>query len=426
MIVCGYALTFILFNVFPILMPMGPMMIVGGVIFLGRSKRPKSNDASKNVKITTTTSNNDAKIKQQINVIRDRCEKSFDHVRIDNSPSAEIERDTKDKDSYGICSRCGSDLLNDNAHVIDDALLCHSCFSEKHKNVDPCEIDENGMNVDDAVKSLRSRIIAEITKNPGVKYQLASLLWQDAADCFPNCRFRCDGAWFNLDLQTGKLSANVGTYPNQFGASYEDSFSLSSAEFGRIARRFNMSKELQAFKSDEDWSMLFDERLNAAASAAYAALQKREEEHKRGEAEKHAIKIPVKYSALSPDMCLSEITIELTQRYCERSINVSVVDGNYLIVFLSNSRMSSSCKRYTRALSAAEAVWLEKKASGVIGDPDESTWQSIPGGDTMNVIIKRNNGQDISFFGVKPFRKYSDLQYELEYLAQYGSVTVEK
>ena len=41
----------------------------------------------------------------------------------------------------------------------------------------------------------------------------------------------------------------------------------------------------------------------------------------------------------------------------------------------------------------------------------------------MNIVIKRNKGKDISLRGVKPIRKYSDLQNELEYLAQYGSIS---
>ena len=88
-----------------------------------------------------------------------------------------------------------------------------------------------------------------------------------------------------------------------------------------------------------------------------------------------------------------------------------------------SSLTSSSYNRYPKELSAAESVWLEKQVEVVVNDPDESTWQSLPGGDTMNIVIKRNKGNDISLRGVKPIRKYSDLQNELEYLAQYGSIS---
>lgn len=332
-----------------------------------------------------------------------------------------IEQDIKNQ--HTVCSVCGIDLPVENMHVIDDALLCHSCFLKKYGNIDFYDEEETGSTIDDAVSSLRKQIIAEITKNPALKYQLASLLWQDAANCFPKSGFQWDGAWFKLDLQTGKLSADVGTYPNQFGASYEDSFPLSAAEFNRIAKQFNMSKELQVFKSDEDWAKLFDDGLKAIISSACATLQKKEEDRKSEEIKKHAVKIPAKYAKQTPDMCLSEITIEISQRYSSRSITVSSADGNYQIVYVRYSHMSPSVDRYPRTLSIAEAVWLEKQVKGTIKNPDKSTWQSLPGGDTMNIVIKRNKGNDISLRGVKPIRKYSNLQNELEYLAQYGSIS---
>ena len=102
----------------------------------------------------------------------------------------------------------------------------------------PCDEPEAYSIVDAAVKSLRKQIIARITKSPTVEYLLFRLLWQDAASCFPERGFGWDLAEFNLDLQTGKLLANVSTYPNQFGASYEDVISLSASEFNRIAKQY--------------------------------------------------------------------------------------------------------------------------------------------------------------------------------------------
>ena len=118
---------------------------------------------------------------------------------------------------------------------------------------------------------------------------------------------------------------------------------------------------------------------------------------------------------------ISEITIEISQIYSSRSIKVSNDNGNYQIVYVRNSHMSPSVDRYPRTLSIAEAVWLEKQVEGTIKNPDESTWQSLPGGDTMSIVIKRNNGKDISRGG-QPIRKYSDLQNELEKLVRYGSL----
>jgi hypothetical protein len=110
--------------------------------------------------------------------------------------------------------------------------------------------------------------------------------------------------------------------------------------------------------------------------------------------------------------------------YSSRSIKVLNLNGKYQLDYVRNSHMSPRVDSYPRTLSIAEAVWLENQVEGTIENPDKSTWQSLPGGDTMNIVIKRNIGNDISLRNVKPIRKYSDLQNELEYLAQYGSVIV--
>lgn len=430
LLVGGYVATFVLFSIYPLLMGIGHVMVVAGIIFLGRGIAQKKNGASSHVQTKNRTNNNTGSTVQTKLEYCARCGKNLSYVgatsvfEIDDRKycaacNAAIERDIKNQ--HTVCSACGVDLPVENMHVIDDALVCHSCFLKKYGNIDSYDEESCSM-IDNSVESLRNQIITEITKNPAVKYQLASLLWQDAANCFPKSGFQWDGAWFKLDLQTGKLSADVGTYPNQFGASYEDSFPLSAAEFNRIAKQFNMSKELQAFKTDEDWAKLFDDSLKTVISSICTTLQKKEEDRKREKIEKYAVKVPAKYANQTPDMCLSEITIEISQRYSSRSIKVSNANGNYQVVYVSNSHMSPSVDRYPRMLSVAEAVWLEKAVESTIKNPDESTWQSLPGGDTMNIVIKRNKGSDITLRGVKPIRKYSDLQNELEHLAQYGSL----
>ena len=35
-----------------------------------------------------------------------------------------------------ICSSCGIDMPIENMHVIDDALICHSCFLKKYVDID--------------------------------------------------------------------------------------------------------------------------------------------------------------------------------------------------------------------------------------------------------------------------------------------------
>jgi len=433
LLVGGVSAAFILFNISPKLMAIGHVMVVVGIVFLGRGIAERKNGAYSPVQTTNRTTTNTNSTVQVKTEYCARCGKdltylsngqvfTIDGVKYCADCKIAIEQDIKNQ--HTVCSVCGVDLPIENMHIIDDAMLCHSCFLKKYVNIDFYDEEETDSTIDDAVSSLRKQIIADITNKPAFKYQLASLLWQDAANCFPRGSFQWDGAWFKLDLQTGKLSADVATYPNQFGASHEDSFPLSAAEFNRIAKQFNMSKELQAFKTDDDWAKLFDDSLKAVISSACATLQKKEENRKREEKEKYAVKIPAKYAKKTPDMCFFEITIEISQRYSGGSIKVLNNNGKYQVVYVRTSHMSPNVDRYPRMLSIAEAVWLEKQVEGAIKNPDESTWQSLPGGDTMNIVIKGNKGNDIILKGVKPISKYSDLQNELEYLAQYGSVLV--
>lgn len=342
----------------------------------------------------------------------------MDKIIPDDCNSA-IEQDTKNQ--HAVCSVCGAEFPAEDMHTIDGALLCQSCFSKRNSNKELFGGEEDVLSIDDAITSLRAQIITDITKNPVLKYPLASLLWSDAAKCFPGPGFNWDGAWFNLDLQTGKLLVDLGTYPNAFGASRSDCINLSAVDFNKIAKQFHMRKELQAFESDDDWAELFDESLKAAVSSACAILQKRDEERRNEEIKQYSVKIPEQYANQTPDMCLSKFTIEIWQRYSSRSIEVSNDNGNYKIVYILRSHTSPQLDIYPRVLSAAESVWLEKQVEITINNPDESTWTSLPGGDMMNLLIKRDMGPNIEIKCVKPIKKYSDLQNELEHLAQYGS-----
>lgn len=326
------------------------------------------------------------------------------------------------KSQHTVCSVCGAEFPVGDMHTIDGALLCQSCFSNRSGNNAPFDGEEDVPSIEEAMTSLREQIIAYIAKNPVFEYELTSLFWDDAAKCFPRGGgFNWDGAWFKLNLQTKKLSAEVGTYPNAVGAYYSDRIALSAAQFHDIAKQFKMRKELQAFASDDDWAKLFDDRLNTAVSAACTALQKRDEERKKEAVKMNAVKIPEQYAKQAPDMCLSEITIEIYQRYSSRSIHVSNDNGHYKIVYTLRSHTSPQIDSYPRLLSAAESVWLEKQVENTIDNPDSSTWESLVGADMMNVLIKREKGKNISLQRAKPIRKFSDLQNALENLAQYGS-----
>lgn len=407
LLVGGFFAKIILFIIFPLLVVIGYVMVVVGSVFLvlGIAEKKKDSSGAQPINNIYANTSNTAQVKTEY------CADC----------KTDIEQNIKNQ--HTVCSVCGVDFPIENMHIIDDALFCHACFLKQYGNIDSYNEEESGSTMDNAVVSLRNQIISEITKNPAVKYQLTSLLWQDAANCFPKSGFQWDGAWFMLDLQTGELSADVATYPNQFGAGYEDSFPLSAMEFNRIAKRFNMSNELQVFKSDEDWAKLFDDKLKSVVSSACATLQKQEEARKREEVKENAVKIPVEYAKQTPGMYFSEITIEISQSYSNSSIMISNKNGNYLIVYVWDSHMSPSIGRYPRLLSDTEAVWLENQVENTIKNPDASTRQSLPGGDTMNIVIKRNKGNDISLRNVKPIKKYLDLQNELEHLAQYGSLT---
>lgn len=291
----------------------------------------------------------------------------------------------------------------------------------KNQHNDLFDGEEKVPSIDDAVTILREQIIVQIVKHPALEYELASLFWDDAAKCFPGPGFDWDGAWFKLNLQTRKLSVNVGTYPNAFGAYRSDNVDLSAAQFNSIAKQFKMSKELQAYKSDDDWAKLFDDRLNTIVSIVCSELQKRDEERKKAAIKMHSVKIPEQCAKQTPDMCLSEISIYHFQRYSSRSIEVINDNGHYKIVYILRSHTSPQIDSYPRVLSAAESVWLEKQVEKTIYNPDFSTCESLSGGDMMNILIKKDNGKTISYERVKPIRKYSELQNELEHLAEYGS-----
>lgn len=99
----------------------------------------------------------------------------------------------------------------------------------------------------------------------------------DAEKCFPS--FLSYGptvaAVFNLDLKTGKLFVELHIYVGKpYDEFRQDYCSVSAAGFNQIARKYNMSWELQVFNSDDDWAKLFDDDLKAVVASVCATLQK--------------------------------------------------------------------------------------------------------------------------------------------------------
>ena len=284
----------------------------------------------------------------------------------------------------------------------------------------PMRTEQEQQKADEAIKSLRKKIIASISdeKGPYLKISLGELLWQDAASCFPKPGFQWDGAWFTLDLETEEIKVKVTTYPDQFGACRESAFTLSVSGFNEIAKQYKLFREFQVIGTEEDWARVFDDGLRAEIAAAGAELRKREEERQNKENKKYAVTI---HTNIVPDMNIREVKLVLSQRYATGEVKVTNENGKYRIRYDRISTMSSDRESYSRVLDPAESGWLEMKVENAISDPDDSAWQSLPGGDSMDIVIKRGNGEDVVFERTKPLRKYSGLMSDLQKLAQYGS-----
>ena len=124
----------------------------------------------------------------------------------------------------------------------------------------------------ETVEDLRKSIIKAVKEKQCVEYEIADLLWKDAASCFPGGP-PWDSASFMLDLITGNLRAETSSYPGQAGLYYTSSYNLTAAEFNTIAKKYNMNPLLQSFRTKEDWKKIFDDELNSAVAIAIDKLQ---------------------------------------------------------------------------------------------------------------------------------------------------------
>ena len=212
---------------------------------------------------------------------------------------------------------------------------------------------------EEAVRALRNKIIADIETKPCTRYLLASLLFSDAAECFPTGgSWGWDGAWFFLDLNTGSLSADVSTYPNQFGASREDTFPLSASEFHRIAEKKYFSPELRQFQTEEDWQRLFDSRLKAAVADAQAELRRQQEEKEEKERKAYAVRIPSGMAGRLPEMNIDRVDLGLIQMYGNSSLVLTRDGDTYSLSCVYGSRLSSRGRTIGRKAGPAEAALI--------------------------------------------------------------------
>ena len=270
--------------------------------------------------------------------------------------------------------------------------------------------------ISEAVKILRGRIIESIAKNPSMNFDLSSLLWGEAASCFPtNASWQWDGAFFKLNLMTGKLGAEVSTYPGNLGRCLEGWEFLSASRFHEIAIRYNMAPELRVFRTDEDWQKLFDDELKAAIREASVKLQNVEKEKKTREQERYTIRIPKNFSSRVPNMDIGKLHLYLHQ-ISSSNVEVTNQNGEYRIVY-----SYDYLKRSERILTPVEAAWVERRVLQALRDPNPATWLSLYGGDKMSVEIQKDKEENINIERGMPIQKYYNLLNDLKYLAQYGS-----
>lgn len=289
------------------------------------------------------------------------------------------------------------------------------------------EYIQSDIQKEDAIRILRERMINEIRQTPATVYTLSSLLWKDAADCFSTNRgFSWDGVWFKLDLITRKLFADASTYPNQYGAYREERYSLTAFEFHQKALAFSMSAELRLMETDADWQELFDDELQAAIEEAQTALEKQQEARKQAEQTANAVVIPHEFAKMKPTMEFEEIELELSQRYGESRVCLSKTAQKYMVEYQYSARYTAQSNRSQRKLSSSEAAWLERQVWDCVHNPDESTWQSLPGGDRMSVRICTQDKAIVQIRDGMPLKKYIELKHVFEKLSNYGSVTEKK
>lgn len=278
-----------------------------------------------------------------------------------------------------------------------------------------------------AIRILRKNIIKCINKTPSTTYELSSLLWGDAAKCFPtNYSFSWDGAWFKLDLITRKLYADVCTYPNQFGANREERYGLTATEFHQKAIAFNMSEELQYMETDTDWELLFDNNeLQMAIQTANTKLQEQREKKWQSERAALAIVIPESFKELKPTMEFTKIVITLSQRYGEWNYThtVSKKLDNYILCEQNTDLFGHITKEITRELTTQESVWLERYVNACIKNRDKTMWQDVLGSSKMTVEICRYDKQIVTLNKKLPLKKYYDMHSEFSHLITYGSIT---
>ena len=132
LLVGGFVLAIVLFSILPVLMSVGHVMVLAGLIVLGRGiARQKATDSSSGGGVVP------------IKMVRCiRCSRSVDPAAAWEIAGAKYCADCKQameqdvKNQHTVCSVCGVDLPMEYMHVVDDALLCRTCFLKQYGNID--------------------------------------------------------------------------------------------------------------------------------------------------------------------------------------------------------------------------------------------------------------------------------------------------
>ncbi len=271
----------------------------------------------------------------------------------------------------------------------------------------------------DRINSLRNGIIDFINKAPEHvnHYPLASFLWD-------RDRFGVDGVWYTLNLETKTINVEESDYPNAFGYYRERKYSLSASDFAKRAPELLKEDSVfLLFKTQDDWDKLFDDSLQNEVNKA---KQKNEEKRKKEMEEKRlrfAIKIPGELLGHTPCFDIKSVDLALDQAFAFSNAKIENLGNTYHISYTTRSNRSNNFAYYeSKDTTAAESVWLETQVKNALSSSDETTWQSLPGGDTMSVLISMTTGGSVRSNHTKPLKKYSQLMDSIRTLAEYGSV----
>lgn len=275
---------------------------------------------------------------------------------------------------------------------------------------------------EEAIRALRQRIIESVENERISTVTLTQLLGPAAKACFPE-----GDPWYVADFKLALAEMNlyvlVSTYPNQFGATRDTSFSLTPARFHEIAKEYGFPRDLQYMESAEDWKRLMNDELTEALDAA---KKKREEDQERAATAhriQYALVIPAVFEGQVPEMAYEKVSIMLDQMYGDTKILLSQKDGSYLLArkkfyFRTTALLPTS---WSRVLKPAEAVWIEKRIETSVNDPSMEEWKSWAGRDSLTVEISRQGQTCFKMENGTPLKKYIDLLNLMETMATYES-----